>query len=141
MTKLDEIISLLERKTISDRLSIDWTKTFEGIKILHRKQDCLDCDNGKNCSDCAIKLKMICFNCEMQCTCKACLDLIPQKEIYSYDINMLKRKPANESYQTLPYYYECEYKPKQNNIDFESDREVLMKDVYKMVMKKRFERI
>ena len=140
MIKLDEFIYLLERKTFSGRFSVDWTKTIEGIKILHRKQDCLDCDNGKNCIDCAIKPKMNCFYCEMKGTCKACLDPIPQKETYSYDNNLLKRKPAIETYQTLPYY-ECEYKPKQNIIDFESDREILMKNVYKMVMKKRFERI
>ena len=38
---------------------------------------------------------------------------------------MLKRLPANENYQMLPYY-EVEYKPKQNTIDFESAKEVLM---------------
>ena len=64
MMKLDEYNSLSEEKTISGRFSIDWTKTFEGIKIPHRKQDCSDCDNGKFCNDCAIKCKMNCFNCD-----------------------------------------------------------------------------
>ena len=54
--KLDDFLSLAEGKTVSGRLSIDWTKTFEGIKIPHRKQDCSDCDNGKFCSDFAKKL-------------------------------------------------------------------------------------
>ena len=57
MLKLDEYISLSEGKTVSGRFSIDWTKTFEGIKIPHRKQDCSECDNTKICSDCTIKLK------------------------------------------------------------------------------------
>ena len=38
MIKLDEYISLSEGKTVSGRFSIDWTKTFERIKIPHRKQ-------------------------------------------------------------------------------------------------------
>ena len=46
MIQLNEYISLSEGKTVSVRFSIDWTKTFEGIKIPHRKQNCLDCDNG-----------------------------------------------------------------------------------------------
>ena len=55
MIKLKEYASLLEGKTVSGRFSIDWTKTFEGIKIPHSKQDSLDCDNGGICSDCVIK--------------------------------------------------------------------------------------
>ena len=54
---LDEYISLSERKSVSGRFSIDWTKTFEGIKIRHRKQDCAGCDNRRKCSDCIIKTK------------------------------------------------------------------------------------
>ena len=45
--KLNEFISLLQGKTISGRFSIAWTTTIEGMKITHRKQDCLDCDNGR----------------------------------------------------------------------------------------------
>ena len=48
MIKLDDCVSLAEGKTVSGRFSIDWTKTFEGKNIPHRKQDCSDCDNGKN---------------------------------------------------------------------------------------------
>ena len=47
MINPDEYKSLSEGKTVSGRLSIDWTKTFEGIKIPHRKQDCSDGDNQK----------------------------------------------------------------------------------------------
>ena len=47
MIKLEEHISLSEGKTVPGRFSIDWTKTFEGIKIPHRKQDCSNC-NKKN---------------------------------------------------------------------------------------------
>ena len=47
MIKVNEYISLSEGKSESGRFSIDWTKTFEGIKIPHRKQDCSDCDNEK----------------------------------------------------------------------------------------------
>ena len=65
MIKLEEYISLAEGKTVSGRFLIDWTKTFEGIKIPHRKQDCSDCDNRKICSDCVLKPKMNCFNCEI----------------------------------------------------------------------------
>ena len=53
---------------------------------------------------------------------------------------MLKRRPVNENYQMLPYY-EGEYRLKQNNIDFESAKEVLMEVVKKMVEKSRIERI
>ena len=53
---------------------------------------------------------------------------------------MLKRKPPNENHQMLPHY-EGEYQPKQSNIDFESANEILMKKDYKMVVKRRFERI
>ena len=96
MIKLNEFISLSEAKTISGRFSIDWTKTIEGIKIPHRKQDCLDCDNKKLCSNFVIEPKMNCFNCKTERACKSCLDLVSGKKTYSTDINMLKRIPANE---------------------------------------------
>ena len=140
MIKLDEYISLSEGKTVSGRFSIDWTKSFEGIKIPHRKQDCSDCDNKKLCNDCIIKPKMNCFNCEMEKACKSCLDLISQKKTYSTNINLLKRKPPNEQHQMLPHYV-GRYEPTQNNIDFESAKEILMKEDNKMVIKRRFERI
>ena len=52
----------------------------------------------------------------------------------------MKRKPPNDYHQMLPHY-ESKYKPKQNIIDFESAREILMEEEYKMVVKRRFERI
>ena len=140
MIKLEEYISLSEGKTVSGRFSIHWTKTFEGIKIPHRKQDCSDCDNRKICNDCVTKPKKNCFNCELERSCKSCLDLISQKKTYSTDINMLKRKPPNEYHQMLPHYI-GKYEPKQNNINFESAKEILMKEDDKMVEKRRFERI
>ena len=140
MIKLDEYISLSEGKIVWGRYSIDWTETLEGIKIPHRKQDCSECDNTKICSDCIIKSKMNCFNCEMKKACKACLDLISQKKTYSTDINKLKRKPPNEKHQMLPYY-EGVYEPKQNNINFEYAKDILMKEDSKMVEQRRIERI
>ena len=140
MIKLDEYISLSEGKTVLGRFSIDWTKTFEGIKIPHRNQDCSECDNTKICSDCTIKTKMNCFNGEMERACKSCLDLISQKKTYSTDFSMLKRKPPNDYHQMLPYY-EGVYEPKQNIIDFESVKKILMEEDYKMILKRRFERI
>ena len=140
MIKLEEYISLSEGKTVSGRFSIDWTKTFEGIKIPHRKQNCSECDNRKFCNDCGEKPKKNCFNCEMEKACDPCLNLISQKKNYSTDINTLKRKPPNEYHQMLPHY-EGVYEPKQNNINFESAKEILMKEDYKMVAKRRFERI
>ena len=83
---------------------------------------------------------MNCFNCEKEKSCKTCLELISQKKTYSTDINMLKRKPPNQYHQMLPHY-EGKYDPKQNNIDFESAKKVLMKKDYKMIVKRRFERI
>ena len=65
MTKREEFISLSEGKTVSGRFSIDWAKTFAGMKIPHRKHDCLDFDIRKICSDCVIKPKMNCFKGEM----------------------------------------------------------------------------
>ena len=76
----------------------------------------------------------------MERRCKTCLDRISQKKTYSTVFNMLKRKPANEYYQLLPYYI-GEYKPKQNNIDYECARKILMKEDDKMFVKRRFERI
>ena len=140
MIKLDEYISLSEGKTVSRRFSIDWTKTFEGIKIPHRTQDCSDCDNTKSCDDCFIKPKMNCFNCEMEKACKPCLDLISKKKTYSTDINTLKRKPPNQYHQMLPDYV-GKYEPKQNNIDFESAKDSLMEEDDKMIKQRRFERI
>ena len=40
----------------------------------------------------------------------------------------------------LPYY-EGNHKPQQNKFDFESAREILMKEDYKVVVRRRFERI
>ena len=94
----------------------------------------------KICSDCAMKPKMNCFNCEMERDCKVCLYLFSKKKTNSTDINMVKRNPANEYYQMLPFY-EGENKPKQNIIDFESAKEVLTEEAYKMVVRRRFERI
>ena len=134
MIKLDEYISLSEGKTVSGIFSIDWTKTFEGIKTPHRKQDCSDWDNRKICSDCVIKPRMNCSDCKMERARKSCLDLISQKKTYSTDINMLKRKPPNEYHQMLPHY-EGIYKPTWNIIDFESAREVLMEWLWKDVLR------
>ena len=193
MIELTEFITL-SGNTVSGRFSIDWTKTFRGIKLQHRKQDCLDCDNVKTCCDCVIilkihrkhrkqdsldcdnvktccdcviilkihrkhrkqdsldcdnvkiccdcviKLKMNCFNCEMVRDCETCLDRISQKRAFCTEINMLKRKPANDYYQMLPYYI-GEYELKQIIIHFESAREILTKEDMKMVVKRRFERI
>ena len=76
----------------------------------------------------------------MEKACKICLDLISQKKTYSGDINILKRKPPNEHHQMLPYYKGI-YEHKQNNIDFESAKEILMEADKKMVVKRRFEKI
>ena len=76
----------------------------------------------------------------MERTCKTCLDIIAQNKTYSTVINMLKRKPANEYYQMLPYD-EGEYKPRQKNFDFESATEISMIEDSKRIVKRRFERI
>ena len=88
MMKLDGKKSLSEGKTVPGKFSFDWTKTFEGIKKPHRKQDSSGSDNGKFCSACAIKRKMNCFNCQIERACNTCLDLIPQKKTISTDINI-----------------------------------------------------
>ena len=64
--KLNDSISLSEGKTVCPRFSIDWTKTFEGVRIPYRKQDRLDCDNEKVCREYIMKPKMNCFNCELE---------------------------------------------------------------------------
>ena len=69
---------------------------------------------------------MNCFNYDMQRVCETGSDEISQKKTYSININMLKQKPTNAYYQTLPFFI-SEYKPKQINIDFEPTRELLMK--------------
>ena len=73
------------------------------------------------------------FNGEMERTCEMRLDRISRKKTYSTEINMLKRKPANEHHQLLPSYI-GEYEPEQTNIDFQSAREILMKKDDKMVV-------
>ena len=104
--------------------------------IPHRKQDCSDCDNRKICSDCVMKPEMNCFNHEIERACKSCLDLISRKKTYFTDINCLERKPPNENHQMHP-----QYENKQNNIDFDSAKEVLMEVDKKMFEKRRFQRI
>ena len=80
------------------------------------------------------------FRSEMTITCKVGLDLVSQKKTYSTDYIMLKRQPFNENHQMLPYY-EGEYEFRQNIIDFESAKEILMKEDDRMVLKRRFQRI
>ena len=53
---------------------------------------------------------------------------------------MLIRKRANECFQMLPYSI-GKHEPKQKNIDFEPAREISSKEVDKMVVKRRFERL
>ena len=53
--KLAKIIYLSQGKTVPGRFSIGWTETFEGKRNPHRKQNCLDCNSGKNFSDCVKK--------------------------------------------------------------------------------------
>ena len=103
LMKLNEYISLSEGKAVSGRFSIDRTKIFEGIKKTHRKQGCLDSDNGKISIHCVIKPKMNCFNCEVERACKSCLDLVNHNKTSSIDIRILKRKPANEYHQMFPF--------------------------------------
>ena len=68
---------------------------------------------------------MNCFNCEVERASRTGLDQIRQKITFSTDINMLKKKPANEYHQMLPCFV-GEYEPKQNKNDFESAKEALM---------------
>ena len=53
---------------------------------------------------------------------------------------MLRRKPAKEIYQMLPYH-DGEHKPKEKNLEFEPAKDILMKEDYKKVVRRRFERI
>ena len=53
---------------------------------------------------------------------------------------MFKRKPANKYYQKLTYY-ESEYEPRQTNLDFDTEREILVKENDKTFAERRFERI
>ena len=76
----------------------------------------------------------------MERACNSCLDLISQKKTYSTQITMLKTIPPNENHQMLPHY-EGNYESRQNNIEFESAKEILMEACKKMVRKRRFERI
>ena len=128
MRKLEDFVSLSDGKTVSGRFSIDGTETFQGKKIPHRKQDCLDCDSGKNCFNCVVsdwvrKPKLNCFNCEAEIACIPCLDLVSKKKIYSTDNNMLTRKPANEYHQMIPWH-EGEYIPKTSTFNFEAAKEI-----------------
>ena len=93
------------------------------------------------CGEKVVKLKKNRFNWEVKRTCETSVDQTSQKKTYSTDINNIKKEPANEYYQMLPFYI-GEYAPKQNIIDFESAREILMIEHYrKVVMKRRCEKI
>ena len=81
LIKLNQFTSLSERKTVSWRFSIDWGIKFGGRKLPHKKQDCLDCDIEKTCSDCIEKPKMNCFNSKMERACKKYLDQISKKKL------------------------------------------------------------
>ena len=71
MIYLNEFISLSQGETFSGTFSIDWTKSFEGIKIPQLKQECLDCKNELKCGDCVIKRKINCCKSEMERACKS----------------------------------------------------------------------
>ena len=47
---------------------------------------------------------MNCFQCEINKSCKDCLNRITRIAEYSVEINKLKRKPENELGYMLPYY-------------------------------------
>ena len=53
---------------------------------------------------------------------------------------MLKRHPPIECNQMLPYQIN-EYEPRQNNIEFDSTKEVLVEADQEMVEKRQFESI
>ena len=72
-----------------------------------------------------LKTKRNCFNCELERACITCSDRISQKKSLSTNINIFKRRPANEYHQMLPYYM-GDYEPKRNDIDFESAREIFI---------------
>ena len=50
---------------------------------------------------------------------------------------MLKKKPANEYHQILPWFI-CKYEPKQNGTIFESAKEVLLETDLKNGCEKTF---
>ena len=82
---------------------------------------------------------MNCFNCEVKIAFEMCLNQMSQNRASSTDINMLK-KLAIEYYQMLLHSIGA-YKPKQNNFDFESAVEILMKEDKKKIVKRRFDRM
>ena len=88
------------------------------------------------CCECIVYRKRKCFNCEIERACKTCLDRISHKKTDSTNINILKKKPANDYHQMLPYY-EGTFKPKQNNIDFESARRIWRREDDRTVVKRR----
>ena len=83
MIKLNDFMSLSEGGTVSGKFCIDWTKTLEGVKRLHRKVGCLDLKDRIFCNVCIIKLKMNCFICKVERASKSCLDLVYLKKSYS----------------------------------------------------------
>ena len=81
---------------------------------------------------------MNCFTCKLTKACKSCLHLVSRKKTYSKGIIMLKRQPPNEKHQLLPNYI-GKHEHKQNKNDFESVREILMKEDNKTLLKRRFD--
>ena len=140
MIRLNECSSLSEGKTISGRIPFEWTKSSEGIKILRRKQRCLECKNEIICCNCVEKRKMNCFICEMERSCNTCLGLRSRMKTYSVVINMLIKKPPNE-YQQMLLWYVGFYTPRKIVINSETAKEHLLKQNGKMVVKGRFERM
>ena len=79
--KLNESILLSRGGTVSGRFSIHWAKTFECIKVPHRRQKCLEYENEKICSDCVEKPKVYGLISEMKRACETFLYLLIKKRI------------------------------------------------------------
>ena len=99
-----DYIDLELGNTISNMSKIKWKREFGGIKIPHRKHDCSNCNESLLCDSCKRNPKMNCFQCELAKACDSCLSIISRKTEYNADINKMKREPANENGDMLPYY-------------------------------------
>ena len=89
----------------------------------------------KICSDCVEKRKMNCFICGMERACTTCLDLISDKKLYSAEIIELKKN------RQMLLWFEVEYIPRQNSIDFESAKEISMEVDKRIIESRRFEMV
>ena len=89
---------------MSSKPKLNWKRDLHGVKVPHRKFQCLECDYDEICEQCEISRRKNCFECKIARACESCLNRITQIKYYTTEINKLKRLPENEFAYMLPHF-------------------------------------